>query len=284
MIEKWKTFKRQYIQLLTAVFYNCHLSGFLTGKIFKGQTKGICVPGLNCYSCPGALFACPLGSLQSALSKSLYRFPFYMLGTLLLFGILFGRMICGFLCPFGFVQELLYKLPLPKIKKNRFTKLLSGLKYLILAVFVVMIPIIQAVPGFCKYICPAGSLSAGIPLVLLDENLKGQIGWLFSWKMFVLALCLLLCSVCYRAFCRFFCPLGAIYSFFNPISFFGVRVDKEKCTGCNACIKVCKMDTGCVGDGECIHCGDCIKVCPEDAIRYAGKKFPKREADKGHER
>ena len=82
------------------------------------------------------------------------------------------------------------------------------------------------------------------------------------------ALCILLCLIFYRGFCRFLCPLGAVYSFFNPISFFGIRVNKEKCTGCNACIRACKMDCKRVGDRECIHCGECRKVCPEDAISY----------------
>ncbi len=261
-------YKRRIVQLITAVLYNCHISGFATGRIYKGATKGICVPGLNCYSCPGAVAACPIGSFQGALSKSAYKIPLYMLGTLILCGILFGRMVCGFLCPFGLIQELLHKIPGPKIKKSRVTRALSYLKYVILAVFVVVIPMVNLVPGFCKYICPAGTLEAGIPLVLMDERLQGQIGWLFSWKVFILAVCVLSCTICYRAFCRFICPLGAIYSFFNPISFFGIAVDKEKCTGCNACISICGMDTKKVGDHECIHCGACKGVCPEGAIQY----------------
>ncbi|MBO4899111.1 MAG: 4Fe-4S binding protein [Lachnospiraceae bacterium] len=260
--------KRKYIQLITAVLYNCHITGFATGKIYKGSTKGICVPGLNCYSCPGAIGACTLGSLQSSLASSAFRIPYYILGTLLLFGILFGRLICGFLCPFGLIQELLYMIPVPKIRKNKVTKALSYAKYAILIVFVIAIPVFRMLPGFCKYICPAGTLEAGIPLILADEHLRARIGWLFSWKVFVLAACLLLFPVCYRAFCRFLCPLGAIYSLFNPVSFFGIAVDEDKCTGCNACISACKMDIRKVADHECIHCGECIRSCPEGAIRY----------------
>ncbi|MCR5503260.1 MAG: 4Fe-4S binding protein [Lachnospiraceae bacterium] len=261
---------RRFTQLITAVLYNCHFAGFFNGKIWKGKTKGVCVPGLNCYSCPGAAAACPLGSLQGALSKSAYKIPLYMLGTLLLFGILFGRVICGFLCPFGLIQELLHRIPFPKIGKSRATRAFSYLKYVILLVFVILIPVIKLVPGFCKYICPAGTLEAGIPLILLDRGLRSRIGWLFSWKVFVLALCILLCLLFYRGFCRFLCPLGAIYSLFNPVAFFGIRVDREKCTGCNACIRICPMDTGKAGDHECIHCGACRSVCPEGAIAYRG--------------
>ncbi len=266
--ENINQYGRRFSQLIAAVLYNCNFKGFLSGKIYKGESKGLCVPGLNCYSCPGAVFACPLGSLQGALAKTAIKIPMYMLGTIILFGVLFGRLICGLLCPFGLVQELVYKIPGFKIKKSRITKTLSYLKYVILGVFVIAIPIIKMLPGFCKYICPAGSLEAAIPLVIMDEQLRSRLGWLFSWKMFLLLVCIILCVICYRAFCRFLCPLGALYSFFNPIAFFGINVDKEKCTGCNACISACKMDTKKVGDHECVHCGACKDVCPEGAISY----------------
>lgn len=259
---------RQYTQLITAVLYNCHLTGFASGRIYKGPLKGICAPGLNCYSCPGAVVSCPLGSLQGELLKSAYRLPLYILGTLILFGVILGRIICGFLCPFGFVQEIIDKIPLPKIKKSKATRALSYLKYVILVLFVVIIPLGGTTPGFCKYICPAGTIEAGIPLVALDEKLRPRIGWLFSWKVLILIICIVLCAVCYRAFCRFFCPLGALYSLFNPVTFFGIKVDQNKCTGCNACIRFCKMDVREVGDRECIRCGECRSVCPEDAIDY----------------
>ncbi len=262
---------RRYVQLIAAVLYNCNFAGFIKGKIFRGATKGVCVPGLNCYSCPGATAACPLGSLQSGLLSWRTKLPFYIIGTLLLFGLFLGRFICGFLCPFGLLQELLHKLPTPKIKKNRLTRALSRLKYLILAVFVIMIPVVKLTPGFCKYICPAGTLEGGVPLVIKNEALRGMLGGLFSWKVFLLAAVLLLCVFCYRAFCRFICPLGAIYSFFNPISFFGIKVDKSKCTGCGACVRGCKLDVKRVCDGECVQCGDCKKRCPANAISYGFK-------------
>ena len=166
MKTRWKTLKRRWIQIICAVLYNCNLTGFAKGTIYQGNLKSICIPGLNCYSCPGAVFSCPLGSLQSALLSSKYRFPYYMLGMLLLFGILLGRVICGFLCPFGLVQELLYKIPTKKLQKNVWTRRLSRLKYVILAVFVILIPLVFLTPGFCKYICPAGTLEGGFPLLL----------------------------------------------------------------------------------------------------------------------
>ena len=260
--------KRHFVQLITAVLYNCNFMGFAAGKIYKGNMKGVCVPGLNCYSCPGAIASCPLGSLQSGLLSSRYRFPYYILGTLILFGLLLGRFICGFLCPFGFLQDLLHKIPTPKLRKNRVTRVLSYLKYVILVLFVVLIPLIKLVPGFCKYICPAGTLEAGIPLVFKNEILQGLIGFLFSWKVYFLVLLLVLCIFCYRAFCRVLCPLGALYSLFNPVSFFGIKVDPEKCTHCNACVRMCEMDVKKVCDRECIQCGKCRHVCPEGAIHF----------------
>ncbi len=265
--------KRRLIQLITAVLYNSHLSGFINGRIYKGKIKGVCTPGLNCYSCPGAVAACPLGSFQGALAKSVFRFPFYVLGMLLLFGILFGRLICGFLCPFGLLQELIAKIPVPKVKKSAFTRQLSYLKYVLLIFFVILIPLIANDPGFCKYICPAGTLEAGIPAYLMNEIIRSETGLLFLLKAVFLIICIAACAFLYRAFCRFFCPLGAIYSFFNPYSFFGIKVDKEKCTGCGACIKSCKMDVEHVGDRECIQCMECRDVCPEGAIEMGCRKI-----------
>ena len=262
---------RRYTQLIVAVLYNCNFKGFAKGTLYTGDSKGICVPGLNCYSCPGAVGACPLGSLQSALASYKFKFPYYVLGTLLLFGILCGRLICGFLCPFGLIQELLNKIPGPKLKKSRATRILSKTKYIILLVFVIIVPLVKLYPGFCKYICPAGTLQGGLPLVLADEGLRDMLGFLFSWKVIIMVVILTACVFCYRSFCRFLCPLGALYSFFNPVSFFGIKVDQSKCTHCNACVNKCKMDVRKVCDAECIQCGECIKSCPEQAISFGYK-------------
>jgi polyferredoxin len=261
------------VQLFSAVLFNLNLKGFFAGTIFLGDTKMICVPSLNCYSCPGAVGACPLGSLQSALGEMKFgKLPLYIVGTLIVFGILFGRAICAFLCPFGLIQELLHKIPLPKLRKSKWTRRLSYSKYVILAIFVVALPLYFIfsdgimVPAFCKYICPAGTLEGGIPLVLLNSRLQGIIGALFNWKIMVLAIIVIASAFIYRFFCRFICPLGAIYSFFNKFAMFGVDVDKEKCVGCGRCVKFCKMDVKRVNDHECIRCGECRQVCARGAI------------------
>ncbi len=263
--------RRKLIQVICAILYNCNFTGFAKGTIYQGNLKGVCVPGLNCYSCPGAIGSCPLGSLQTALLSSKYRFPYYILGMLLLFGVLLGRVVCGYLCPFGLMQELLYKIPSKKMKKNRWTRRLSWLKYIILIVFVVAIPIVFLVPGFCKYICPAGTLEGGVFLVSADERLQALLGGLFSWKMLILILVIGTAIFIFRSFCRFICPLGAFYAMFHKVSVVGMKVDTHKCNGCNACVAHCKMDVKKVGDAECIHCGECKGVCSQCAISFGRK-------------
>ena len=270
----FKEQKRRIIQVVSAILYNLNFKGFKEKNIYQGNIKNICIPGLNCYSCPAAVASCPLGSLQSSLANSKYNgIPFLVIGFLILFGILLGRIICGFLCPFGLFQEILYKIKTKKIKKNNFTRKLSNIKYLILILFVLIFSIVLKAPSFCKYICPQGTLEAGIPLILLREDLKILLGNIFSIKIIVLLIVLTGSIFIYRFFCSFICPLGAIYSFFNKISLFGVVVDEKTCIDCNRCIKTCKMNIKKVGDRECIACGQCIKNCPTKAIKIKNRYF-----------
>ena len=270
-------FRRRCIQAVSALLYNANLPGFAEGSIYKGKSKGVCAPGLNCYSCPGAVASCPLGALQNALSNLPNKLPLYIAGFILLAGAALGRVGCGFLCPFGLIQELLHKIPTPKIKKSRWTRRLSWLKYVILAVFAVAMPLWYAfamgmpVPAFCKYICPAGTLEGGFFLVGMREEYRALAGALFRWKTVLCVLILGACIFVYRGFCRFLCPLGAIYSMFSRIALLAVRVDKKLCNSCGLCEKACPMDIRRVGDHECIHCGHCVSVCPKNAI-YFGRE------------
>lgn len=276
MIHKMKAWlsraHRRIIQVLAAVLYNANIGGFLRGSIYRGESKKFCVPGLNCYSCPGAVASCPLGALQTSLNSFPTALPLYVLGTLLVFGALFGRAICAFLCPFGLVQELLYKIPSPKLKKSVWTRRLSFFKYVVLVVMVFILPLYflqkngVVTPAFCKWLCPAGTLEGGIPLLIANEGLRSQLGWLFSWKALVLAAIIIGSVFIFRIFCRFLCPLGAIYSLFNRIALFGVCVDDKKCTHCGACTHMCKMDVKEINDRECLRCGDCKTHCPTQAI------------------
>ena len=264
---------RRLVQLYAALLQNAHLKGFAEGKIYSGPAKAACVPGLNCYSCPAAVGACPLGALQNAVAASKNRPAFYVIGILLLFGLLLGRVICGWLCPMGLIQEGLHRIPTVKLRKNRATRALSYIKYALLAVFVVIIPVLYApegaaVPAFCKYICPAGTLEGAVPLLIHPANgdLWGMLGGLFTLKFVILVLVVTACVFIYRAFCRFLCPLGALYGLFSRLALLGARVDAAGCSGCGACVTACPMDVRRVGDHECIHCGKCVDVCPEKAI------------------
>lgn len=266
---------RTLIQTITTIATNSYIKGFLEGNIYRGETKRFCVPGLNCYSCPGALGACPIGSLQAVIGSIEYQLSYYVLGIIIFFGILLGRFVCGWLCPFGFIQELINKIPSKKIKisgKNP----LRYLKYGILIIFVILLPMIAVnefgfgSPFFCKYICPAGTLEAGIPLVALNPTLRSAIGFLFSWKVLLLIVTIVASIFIYRPFCRFICPLGAIYSLFNPVSLYRLNIEDDKCIKCGKCNSTCKLNVDVMNvpnSGECIRCGDCIKICPTGALK-----------------
>ncbi|MCL1963683.1 MAG: 4Fe-4S binding protein, partial [Firmicutes bacterium] len=265
--------KRKLTQWAVFGLTNAHLSGFVTGTLYKGPLKRVCVPGLNCYSCPGALGACPLGALQSVLGAYNYRFSFYVTGLLLAFGVVFGRFVCGFLCPFGLAQELLHKIPSPKFKLR---KVFRYLKYAVLAIFVAALPLLatnfmgMGKPAFCEYICPAGTLTGGIPLLLANPALREALGWLFSLKSAILLLTIAGSVLIYRFFCRTLCPLGAIYSLFNRVSLYQLRLTRERCVRCGACAKACKMEVEPFKQPnapECVRCGDCVNACPARALK-----------------
>ena len=266
--------KRKLIQLYSALLYNAHMKGWVNGRIFTGASKAVCVPGLNCYSCPGATGACPLGALQNALGSLNKNIGFYVFGIILLYGMLLGRTVCGWLCPLGLIQELLHKIPTPKIPKSRFTRALSFLKYIILLIFVLIIPIYYGifkgiqVPAFCKFICPAGTAEGAMGLLPDNPEWLSMLGPVFTGKFVIMVIIGLACIFCYRSFCRFLCPLGAIYGMFNRISVIGVRVDGGCCNNCGACVRNCKMDVSRVGDRECIHCGECVARCHQNALSF----------------
>lgn len=279
---KLNEWPRHGIQTLWALLTNSHFAGFLNGKIYKGNLKKVCVPGLNCYSCPGAVGACPIGAIQAVVGSWNFKFAYYVIGFLIFTGAVIGRLVCGFLCPFGLIQDLLHKIPFPKkIRTFYGDKILRKLKYVIFLVFVILLPMFvvdimgQGAPYFCKLICPAGTLEGGIPLVLLNKVMRSAVGWLYVWKSAILIVTVLLSVLIYRPFCKYICPLGAFYSIFNPVSIFRYQVDKEKCVHCGKCAAVCQMQVNPVenaNDMECIRCGRCKKVCPTHAISCGIKR------------
>lgn len=267
---------RLVVQAAAAALSNGYIKGFSQGRIYEGSLKYLCVPGMNCYSCPGALGSCPIGSLQATLNSRDYKISMYVVGFMITVGTLLGRFVCGFLCPFGLIQDLLYKIPfIKKFKKLPGEKFLRWFRFVFLAVFVIILPMFVVdfiglgEPWFCKYVCPVGLLEGGVPLVLLNKAMRGAIGFLFKWKFSILILTLLLSIILYRPFCRYVCPLGAFYGIFNKFSFIRYKVDPLKCTQCGICQKACKLDIPVYkkpNSMDCIRCGDCKVSCPHNAI------------------
>ena len=280
-----KLFRRRgWVQAGATLISNAHLRGFLQGKIYSGPMKTVCVPGLNCYSCPGAVGSCPIGSLQAVITGNKHNFSFYVVGLLMLFGVLLGRVVCGFLCPFGWIQELLNKIPGRKLHvPQKVDRKLRLFKYGVLILFVLALPMFAVdafglgSPWFCKWICPAGTLEGGIPLVAANESLRAGLGFTFWWKILLLLLTIVFSMLVYRPFCRYVCPLGAFYALFNRWNLSQLHCDREICTSCGKCERACPMEVAVLrnpNSPECIRCGRCVHACPEGAISFQfGRAF-----------
>lgn len=266
---------RSIVQALATFLSNPHIPNFLRGTLYTGEAKRICTPGLNCYSCPAATGACPIGAFQAVVGSSKFSFSYYITGIAIFIGVLLGRFVCGFLCPFGWLQDLLHKIPFPRKFSTKRLKPLRYVKYGVLIVMVWALPALLAnnagiaTPYFCKYLCPQGILEGAIPLAFANEGIRGALGQLFAMKFSILATVVLLSIMFYRPFCKWICPLGAFYSLFNKISFMQYNVDQNRCVSCGKCARICKMDVDITKDAshlECIRCGECMKACPVNAI------------------
>lgn len=264
--------KRKLVQIAAFGFSNFHIGNLHDGVLYTGSWKKFCNPGLNCYSCPAASLACPIGALQAVSGSMNYDFSFYIVGFLLAVGVMLGRFVCGWLCPFGLIQELIHKIPSPKL---RLWRGFQAIKYIVLVVFVIILPVVftnymgMGKPAFCQFICPSGTLFGGIPLLSTHPELQQTIGALFNLKMTILILTLAGCILIYRFFCKALCPLGAIYGLLNKISVYHLEIDTDKCMNCGKCAKICKMDVDPVkspNSVECIRCGACAASCPAKAI------------------
>ena len=276
MAEKKTKRRRWAIQLTAALAANPFLLNFFGGKLYRGSLKQVCVPGLNCYSCPAAAGACPIGSFQAVVGSSKFSFSYYITGFLILVGVLLGRFICGFLCPFGWLQDLLHKIPGKKLSTERL-KPLTYLKYAVLFFTVIALPALvvndvgMGDPFFCKYLCPQGVLEGAIPLSVVDPGIRSALGHLFTGKLMILIGVVVLSVLFYRPFCKWLCPLGAFYALMNKVSLLGIKVDEHRCVSCGACKRVCQMDVDVISSPnhtECIRCGKCINACPTDAVSF----------------
>ncbi len=264
---------------------NLYVHGLLTGTIYTGTSKMFCTPGLHCYSCPSHVLACPLGSLQSVLASdgllgglaSMRPDALALLGVLgfiLAVGLVAGRFACGWICPFGLIQDLLHRIPTPEL---RIPRAWADMKYAVLLLFVILLPMtlrtVQGAggdPWFCKAVCPSGTLTAGYPLVLHDGGETLVTGFLFTWKSALLGAIVLLVIFSSRAFCRLLCPLGATWGLAGKVSVIRMRVEGP-CIRCGRCREVCPVDIEIWREpdsAECIRCLQCIGECPTGAISH----------------
>ncbi len=273
-------FVRKWVQVICTLLVNGNWAFPFTRNIYQGPLKIICSPGLNCYSCPASTTYCPIGSLQNllggirlALENGQYYFGLSVVGSIGILGGMFGRMICGWACPFGFIQDLLHKIPSAKFK------IATGLnyaKYVVLVGMVILAPLLivdefgGSSPWFCKLLCPAGTLEAGLPMLWLQPNLRNTIGVLFYSKLTILILIMLWSVAASRPFCRTLCPLGAIYGLFNRLRLVKLQHNPARCTNCKACHLVCPMGVKFndnPDDAECISCMACLnRACKFEAI------------------
>ncbi|MCS7199126.1 MAG: 4Fe-4S binding protein [Caldimicrobium sp.] len=278
-----KIFKlRKITQTFSTIIHNGYGGFLFTGNLYTGPLKGYCAPGLNCYSCPAALFSCPLGALQQLMIslrvltlEQIIKVFFYLLGTLLLFSLFFGRFICGWLCPFGFLQDLIYKLPFPKKSLDLPKRSQKYLKHFFLIFFVFLFPALfltelgYGILWYCKYFCPAGTLEAGYFNFPLKPELTQLIGKVFLLKTLIFIIIILLCVIDIRFFCKNLCPLGLLYGLFNRFSIWQLRWNERACNQCSLCERVCPMNLTLpkeLNGVECIRCLQCLELCPTKAI------------------
>ena len=268
--------KRLITQFSFFFMQNPLIKNFFTGEIYSGSAKKICTPGLNCYSCPAAITSCPIGAAQLFFAGTRHNISLFITGFLLFIGMVFGRFICGYLCPMGLFQDLIYKIKTPKLRLR--LRFLRYVKYAVLLLFVVIFPLAflhelsgLGSPWFCKYICPSGTIFAALPILASSEALRVFTGGLFVLKTAVAAGIIAASTVIYRFFCRVICPLGAVYSLFNGVALVRMNFEKSKCSSCGKCREVCHVRINPAvspNSPECVRCGSCVGICGDKALNY----------------
>lgn len=238
------------------------------------------IPGcvFHCYSCPLSSFACPVGvaANYAALFPVFFEVPYLLLGVLVLAGIAVGTLVCGWACPFGFLQDLLGKLTSWKLGLPGW---LGYFRYVVLVGLVVALPMILGARGIpfeqqslsiCR-LCPAGALEAGLPYSV-QSVLTGDDWLMGGLKAGILVAFIGAAVVIHRPWCRIFCPLGGWLALFNRWSWFHLRFRASACVTCNLCRSRCpfgvKVDekvnvTGCV---RCLACTTCGAIQPAFAL------------------
>jgi polyferredoxin len=250
-----------------------------------GFSSGFCIPVMNCEGCLLSWFACPIGRMSEFIAFR--EFPILVLIVVLVTGLLMGRFLCGWVCPMGLVQDMLYKIPAPRIRLPRF---LTWFKYgsLVITVIVVSFYFGKMVPAFFCQFCPTAALQVVIPDMIRFEDFTLDSGRILRFS--VLAAFLVFAVLNHRSFCKVMCPIGAMVALTNKFTLFGIRLDNNKCVHCHKCDRTCPMNvavekTAETGkkidrDPECIQCLTCEHVCPTAAISNNSRLLRKGPSDK----
>ncbi|MHC4406781.1 MAG: 4Fe-4S binding protein [Planctomycetota bacterium] len=215
-----------------------------------------CSPVFHCHSCPVALFACPIGML--AHFGALHAIPYVTIGLLTVVGVLVGSFVCGWACPFGFLQDLIGRIPTPKLELPAWMGLFR---------YVVLVSLVLAVPYafgenhplfFCR-VCPAGALEAAVPFTVSTAVGGEQIIWPSVTKTIILVLFLVAMFFTWRPWCTLFCPLGAIFGLFNRVSIVFMRFHPDRCSDCDVCRKLCHYHASGERRGSELRCIRCLR-------------------------
>jgi len=260
-------FKQRVVQTLSLIVLNSNVRG--------AETFGFCLPVMHCNTCPWSWTLCPVYKLTELVQfhEPLVSVEWLVIAAIFAVCAFVGRFFCGWICPAGFVQDLLYKIPSPKFSIPIH---MQWLKYGFLFITVVAVAyfIGKEVPAFfCAY-CPTSTIESIIPAMIFSpEYVLGAAGY---WRFPVLALVLLLAVTSARSFCKIMCPIGAMVAITNKFSLFSIKLSADKCIHCHKCDKSCPMDVPvekCATTGkkvsrdlECVECLTCEGVCPTTAI------------------
>lgn len=191
--------------------------------------------------------------------------PWYPLGVLFIVFVIFGRVFCGWACPFGFFQDILHVftgIDLPESLHNVLTKV----KYLVLiAVFAVCY---YTSTSFFDRINPFATLVSAIPRMLLVGFAVDR--WVIIRLTFFFLLLISFLFI-HRCWCRYLCPVGAMAALFNKVSLLHLHFDPSRCDKCKDCLDVCPTRVNIFNvvrkrPTECILCGNCADVCPHNAL------------------
>lgn len=260
-------FKQRLVQAFSLFMLNSNLGG---GRVF-----GFCLPIMHCNACALSWTLCPIYKLSELVQfhQSLVSVEWLTIAAVFGLCAVAGRFFCGWVCPAGFIQDLLYKIPSPKFKMPAS---LQWMKYGVLFALVIGVAYFlgKEVPAFfCTY-CPTATLEVTVPGMLFSPDY--QPGIIGNWRLAVLAIVLILAVTSERSFCKIMCPIGAMVAITNKFALFSVKLSADKCIHCHKCDKACPMDVPverCATTGkkvssnlECVECLTCESVCPTNAI------------------